>query len=437
MLLAVASMTGAPSPAMFSAMVEGKRNLKERLGVIMSSKKQTKRTTVVSVMSIALIAAIGILAGCTPKAVPIEGPDVSALMLTNVTASAYDAVPLMWNVGKNTLQSSGTVVLHVNNTNGEAKLCWLPASPATPIIVVQQWSRKNRLPLLTKTTSSSNDLAVRSPSDGMQYASPATGSPLARWISGESFVATQGELETPTTLLTPKTNLDGMSITITERSVWQTPGVVDSPKDKILTVPIPAGQVRVEVLYGSGGVDNGFVLIQTEAPFAVASLWLIRMNNGTGTMVRCGDVNAFGGNLIAGQDPSFAKCGSLLHFTHGHTKIGCIDTAAASPSVTFPEKINTLLTKLFNEGPQDGVGGPIQAQLAYDGTLIIEYPDASRNSIYYALDESGTVLGSLRVDKDSITSLDAQGGQGSTLKTPGSPGYVSFPSYDLFQRNIF
>jgi len=68
MLLAVASMTGAPSPAMFSAMVEDKRNLKERLGAIMSSKKQTKRTTVVSVMSIVLIAAIGILAGCTPKA---------------------------------------------------------------------------------------------------------------------------------------------------------------------------------------------------------------------------------------------------------------------------------------------------------------------------------------------------------------------------------
>ena len=105
--------------------------------------------------------------------------------------------------------------------------------------------------------------------------------------------------------------------------------------------------------------------------------------------------------------------------------------------VTFPEKINTLLAKLFNEGPQDGVGGPIQAQLAYDGALIIEYPDVSRNSVYYALDESGTVLGSLRVDKDSITSFDARGGQGATLKTSGSPGHVSFPSYDLFQRNIF
>jgi hypothetical protein len=267
----------------------------------------------------------------------------------------------------------------------------------------------------------------------MQYASLAMGGPLARWSYGESFIATQGELETPTTLLTPRTNLDGMSIAIAERSMWYIPGISDPPKDKILAVPIPAGQVRVEVLYGSGGVDNGFVLVQAEAPFAVVSLWLIRMNNGTGTIVRCGDVDAFGGSLIAGQDPSFVKVGSLLYFTHGHTKIGCIDTAAASPSVTFPEKINTLLAKLFEEGPQDDLAGPIQAQLAYDGALIIEYPDAGGNSVYYALDESGAVLGSLRVDKDSITSLNAQGGQGSILKTTGSPGYVSFPSNDLFQ----
>jgi hypothetical protein len=390
-----------------------------------------------------LLALVLVTTGCAPKAVPVDGPQVSALMLTNATSSSYDTVPLTWDVGKNTLQSSDTVVLHVNNTDGEAKLCWQPASPATPIYVVQQWSYKNNLPLLTKATSSDNDLGIRTPPVGMQYVSAAMenplvrGSPLVRWYYGESFIATQGEIETPTNDAAPKANLDGMNITITEKSIWQKPEVVDPPKDKILTVPIPDGQGRIEVLYGSGGVDNGFVLIQAAGPGAVVSLWLIRMNNGTGTIVRCGDANAFGGNLIAGQDPSFARFGSLLYLTHGHTKIGCIDTAAASPSVTFPEKINTLLTKLFNEGPQDGVGGPIQAQLAYDGALIIKYPDASRNSTYYALNESGVVLGSLRVDKDSITSLDAQGGQGSTLKTPGSPGYVSFPSYDLFQWNIF
>jgi len=392
----------------------------------------------VTFMSI-LLAVVLAATGCAPKVVPVDGPQVSALMLTNVTDSAYDAIPLTWNVGKNALQSTGAVVLHANNTNGEARLCWSPGSPATPIYVIQQWSHQNRLPLLTETTSSYNVLTVRSPPDGIQYASTAFGYTLVRWYSGEneSFIVTQTEIEVPSTQLTPKTNLNGMSIKITERSIWQKPEISDPPKDKILTVSIPDGLVGIDVLYGSGGVDNGFILVQADATFGVESLWLIRMNNGAGTMVRCGDENAFGGNFIVDQDPSFARDGSLLYFTHGHTKIGCVDTAAVSPSVTFPEKINTLLTKLFNEGPQDGVGGPIQAQLAYDGALIIEYPDASRNSIYCALDESGVLLGSLRVDKDSIISFDAQGGQGSTLKTPGSPGYVSFPSYDLFQWNIY
>ena len=403
----------------------------------MKASKSQSRSVTATFVSILLV--LILVAGCAPEVVLVDGPQVSALMLTNVTDSAYDAVPLTWNVGKNALQSTGAVVLHANNTNGEARLCWSPGSPATPIYVIQQWSHKNRLPLLTETTSSYNVLTVRSPPEGIQYASTAFGYTLARWYSGEneSFIVTQSEIEVPSTQLTPKTNLDGMSIKITERSIWQKPEISDPPQDKILTVPIPAGQVGIEVLYGSGGVDNGFVLVQADEPFGVESLWLIRMNNGTGTMVRCGDVDAFGGNLIAGQDPSFAKVGSLLYFTHGHTKIGCIDTAAASPSVTFPEKINNLLTKLFTEGPQDGVGGPIEAQLAYDGALIIEYPDANRNSIYYAFNESGVVLGSLRVDKDSITSLDAHGEQGSTLKTPGSPGYISLPAHDLFQWNIY
>jgi len=72
-----------------------------------------------------------------------------------------------------------------------------------------------------------------------------------------------------------------------QKSMWQSPDVSDPPKDKILTAPSPPGQVRVDVLYGSGAVDDGFVPVQTEAPLAVVSLWLIRMNNGMGT-VQCG-----------------------------------------------------------------------------------------------------------------------------------------------------
>jgi hypothetical protein len=103
----------------------------------------------------------------------------------------------------------------------------------------------------------------------------------------------------------------------------------------------------------------------------------------------------------------------------------------------LPEEINTLLVRLFKEGPQNAEG-PLQAQLASSSdTLIVSYPDVHGNPVYYDVDISGTVLGSLRADKTSVTSFDANGKQGSSLKTPGSPGYVSFPSYDLFQGNIF
>src|SRR5450759_2047490 len=86
-----------------------------------------------------ILLALVLVAGCAPKAVPVEERTVSMLMKTNVTSSAYDAVPLTWNVGLNTLQSSGTTVLHADNPTGDAKLYWLAPSPATPICVVQQW----------------------------------------------------------------------------------------------------------------------------------------------------------------------------------------------------------------------------------------------------------------------------------------------------------
>ena len=414
MLVAVASMTGAPSPAMFSAMVEDKRNLKERLGVIMSSKKQTKHTTVVSVMSIALIAAIGILAGCTPKAVPIEGPDVSMMLKTNFTSSEYDASSLLlWNIGQNILQSSDTSVVHVSDFNNGGILCWQPGSP---VRVVQQWSYLSKKPLLT-TTSKDVDLLV--PPAGMQYLVRKDGG-IRRWyVSDEnafvSVPAQPGLLnETPGT----------KTITITEQ------GVASGSKAQILTVPLPSGLTQMVVEYGSGSIEKGFVLFDATEPNATLPrlILLLRLNSGKATWLWCDD--AFGGIITSDQGSSFARVGSLLYFTHTDMKIGCIDTSATSLSVTLPETINTLLAKLHREQPTDAPYN-VQAQLASDnGMLIIEYPDANWNGLYYAVDASGTVLGSLRSDKTSITSFDAKGKRGSSTNTPGS---ISFPSIDLFQ----
>jgi hypothetical protein len=373
----------------------------------MKTTTSRSRSMIATFMSI-LLTVVLVATGCAPKVVPVEGPQISAMMLTNVTSSAYDTVPFVWNVRQNTLQSTGTTVLHANNTNGEAVLRWRSGSP---LLAVQHWE------LMTAT---SKDLDLLVPPVGMQYSSAANIC-RARWYVPEenAFVAIGA--------------LDGTVVAITEQNL------ASGSKAQTLAVPVPSG-LQIDALYGSGSIANGFVLFQApqdEAPFAKPfSLWLLRISNGKTTWVRCGDASAFNGGFYSGEDPSFTRVGSRIYFTRSHTKIGCIDTAAASPPVTLPETLNTLLAKLYGEGPTDAEAPPM-AHLASDNdTLIIEYPDVYWNTMYYAVDASGTVLGSLRADKTSIMSFDAKGQQGFTLKTPGSPGYISFPSIDLFESPV-
>jgi hypothetical protein len=401
---------------------------------ILNTTMPVSRSRITTLVSILL--AVVLVAGCAPEAFPAEERTVSMLMKTNVTSSAYDVVPLTWNVGQNTLQSSGTTVLHADNPDGDAKLHWLASSPAMPICVVQQWGVKDRLPLMT--TKSQSDLDICTPPAGMQYqygmGSPV-GQPFVRWyaVESESFLTTQGEILRDSS----QTTLDSTIMTVTEKSTRQT--AVPTPKTLTLSVAVPAGVAQMEILYGSGSTETGFVFVEASSANAPMntpdSIWLLRMNSGVGSWVDCGDLSAFGGNIFSDQTASFARVGSVLYFTHSHGEIGCIDTAAASPSITMPEKINTLLARLWNSGPKNAEF-PIQAQLASDnGMLIIQYPDADWNGNYdYGVDTSGTVLGNLHVDKTSITSFDARGKQGSSIPTSGS---ISFPSIDLFQADIF
>ena len=260
------------------------------------SRSSSRIATFLSILLVLVLVATG----CTPKVVPVEGPQVSGMMLTNVTADAYDTVPFMWSVRQNTLQSTGTSVLHANNTNGEAVLLWRSGSP---LLAVQHWE------LMTAT---SKDLSLLVPPVGMESAS----SVRARWYvqKENSFVAFGGQ--------------NGTEITITQQSI------ASGSKEQTLTVPVPSG-LQPDVLYGSGSIANGFVLFeapQDKAPFVKPfSLWLLRISNGTTSWVQCGDASAFGGGFYSGAGPSVARVGSLIYFTRSHTKIGCIDTAAADP----------------------------------------------------------------------------------------------------------
>jgi len=382
----------------------------------MKTTKSRSSSRIATFTSI-LLAVVLSATGCATKVVPTESPQISMMVETNFTSSEYDAGSLLlWNIGQNTLQSSGTSVVHVSDfNNGGLPLYWQPSSP---VRVVQQWGIPSKKALITTT---SKDVNLLTPPEGMQYLSTKDGS-IKRWYvsEGDAFVSVPLELDA-----LPNETLDGKTLTITEQ------GVASGSKAQTLTVPVPSGLTQMVVEYGSGSITNGLVLVEASekvAKNASGSIWLLRIDSTKGTWLRCDD--AFGGIIISDQGSSFARVGSLLYFTHSDRRIGCIDTAAASPSVTLPEKINTLLAKLYLGTPANAEYS-VQARLSSDsGTLIIECPDADWNGLYYAVDASGTVLGNLRSDKTSITSFDANGKQGSSISTPGS---ISFPSIDLFQ----
>jgi uncharacterized protein YhjY with autotransporter beta-barrel domain len=75
----------------------------------------------------------------------------------------------------------------------------------------------------------------------------------------------------------------------------------------------------------------------------------------------------------------------------------------------------------------------VQALLASDnGKLIIGYPDVGWNWSYYAVDAAGTVLGHLHVTGTALTSFDAEGHKGTSLKFRKMDSSLLFPSSDLF-----
>jgi hypothetical protein len=368
-----------------------------------------------TVLALLLVAVIGLAAGCAPKT-PVEDGQITVMVKATMALSGYgagyDAVPLRWNARQNTLQSSGTPVLHKSTVDQDDVLCWRSGSP---LLAVQHWNL---------VTATSRDLTLLVPPLAMQSVS-ATSDFCARWyVPEENAFVSYG-------------TLDRTVATITEQRLTH------GSKAQALTAPVPSDLNGVVILYASGSITDGFVLLESpgaeKATTTSSLLWLLHMKDGVGSWVQCGgDTSPFNGFFLSGPDPSFARVGSLLYFMHSHTKIGCIDTAAVSPSVTLPEAVNTLLAGLYRDGPTPAdVGGPLQARLASDnGMLIIAYPDTNQRPVYYAMDTMGRLLGSLRNDKTSMTSFDAAGKQGSSLPFQDMQQGILLPSIDLFESHF-
>jgi hypothetical protein len=380
------------------------------------------RTSSRTVLALLLVAAIGLAAGCAPNAA-VKDVQITAMAVTNYTSSGYDTTPFHWNTGQNALQSSGSVCLHVQNSNYYYGLPW---SSGLPLLAVQHWDHQRGSIIATPLlTDMSTEVQLLVPAREIWY-SPDLSGGACRWYTPDdnAFVSTAPSEILPSS---SQKTLDGRPITVTEYPLAAGSTV------RRLTILLPSGLSQVEVLYGSGNTTTGFVFAQvTKANATTAgSLWLLRISAGKATWIDCGPAAEFG---ISDQGPSFARVGALLYFTHSSGKIYCVDTAAASPTVTAPERVNALLDKLRKQPTPADLTGPLQATLASDnGMLIIGYPDADWDQRYYAVDASGTVIGSLRADKTSVTSFDAEDKQGSSLPFKNMEQYIRFPSADMFE----
>jgi hypothetical protein len=390
-----------------------------------------------TILALLLVAAIGLAAGCAPKAA-VQDVGVTAMAITNYTpaeyeyytSSGYDTTPLQWNVEQNTLQSSNRPALHVTYVSNDYGLSW---SSGSPILAVQRWDHPSTsMDMTALLTTTSKDVSILVPPEGSQ-SSPVVGEGFDRWYApGDKAFLTITPKQLLDVLPSQKTP-DSMTMTITEYPL------AAGSKTQTLTVPFPAAFALSVAVYGSGSISNGFVLLDVPIEpmnnIAQFDLWLLRMHDGEATLVKCSNPTRFSADLYSAVNASFAHVGSLLYFTHGEGQIGYIDTAAAAPSIIVPDKINALLDKLRKTKPMEPA--PIQAFLASDsGTLIIGYPDVNWNEVYYAVDATGTVLGSLRADKTSATSFNAEGKQGTSLALQAAQQYLLFPSVDLFVTDV-
>ena len=96
--------------------------------------------------------------GASAKISMMERTNVTSSGDLNAPSTQYDAVPFTWDVAQNTLRSSGAAVLHVNDVdNWGGMLLWCSGSP---LLAVQQWSYRDRVPCVTATSKNISLLAL-------------------------------------------------------------------------------------------------------------------------------------------------------------------------------------------------------------------------------------------------------------------------------------
>lgn len=191
----------------------------------------------------------------------------------------------------------------------------------------------------------------------------------------------------------------------------------------------------VYTIYGSGSLDDGFVLLEANTAGATTDeFWLIRLTGGKATWLLCGDAPC--GSVVSGAGPQFVHIDSRLYLLGGcRNKIAMIDTAAAKPVITYPTGINKTFSSLITKTWKDtGSGLPFYATLEGSGTVLqlSLFNTALNAEQTYALNEDGTILGYLEGDTSGqLWCMNARGKKLSSLSLPDCQ-YLSSPSLDLF-----
>jgi hypothetical protein len=167
------------------------------------------RTNSRTILALLLVAALGLAAGCAPKAA-VKDVQITAMAVTNYTSSGYDTTPFRWNIGQNTLQSSGSVCLHVKSSSYYYGLPW---SSGSPLLAVQHWDHQRGSIIATPLlTDMSTEVQLLVPAREIWY-SPDLSGGACRWYTpeGSAFVTASSELLPSSS---SQKTLDGMTITI-------------------------------------------------------------------------------------------------------------------------------------------------------------------------------------------------------------------------------
>lgn len=377
--------------------------------------------------SLVLVAVLCVTAatGCSRSA-GISPVTMVTELGTNAAGKTLTAYLVTWDIQRGTLVLSDTPLFHRSYYSDDwPRMLWSSGPPFTVLqrsVDQVQGGVKKHLLMLQPAAS-----------DTMVLTWPATlalnmkAQESVSWYAWDKKVFMSAPLEMIISPYNYKT-LAGKSVQITQYT---------APVETLAAVlPLELQSIQgVYTIYGSGSLENGFVLVETRtAGAAVDVFWLIRLTGGKATWLPCGDAPC--GGVIAGAGPQFARIDSRLYLLGGcRDKIAMIDTAAAKPVITYPTGINRTFSSLITKAGKDTVtGAPFSAALEGSGTVLqLSLFNWTLNAEQtYALNEDGTILGSLQGDtKGQLWCMNARGKRLSSVSLPNVQ-YSSSPSPDLF-----